>query len=212
MKSPSFLRTSLVGAVAMLAAVLAFPAASLADTFTLTVDHCSGGCGTAPFGTVTLTQNGANVDVTVHLASGDQFAKTGASDFEDFKFNATGVVLTDITVDPHAPVLIAQTGAFNGDGTGNFAFGITCPTCGNGGSGAFANDIVFHVANATIADLTAPNNLGNVFVADLLAANGGTGPVAALPVPAPVVGAGLPGLVFAGGGLIALARRRRKIA
>src|SRR5436309_1227605 len=81
------------------------------------------------------------------------------------------------TVDAHVPALIVATGAFNGDGTGNFSFGITCPSCGDGGAGAFTNDIVFHVANATIADLTAPNNLGNIFVADVLAPNGNTGPV-----------------------------------
>jgi hypothetical protein len=36
------------------------------------------------------------------------------------------------------------------------------------------------------------------------------GPVQAAPVPGPIVGAGLPGVIMAAGGLLALARRRRK--
>lgn len=148
-----------------------------ADTFLLTSDHCTGGCGTAPFGTVAVNQNGTAVDVVVTLAQGYSFVQTGSADFQAFKFNGVGVVLTDLTVDPHIPALLAATGAFNGDGTGNFAFGINCPTCQNGGAGAFTAPISFHVANATVADLTAPNNLGNIFVADVLAPNGNTGPV-----------------------------------
>jgi hypothetical protein len=101
-------------------------------------------------------------------------------------------------------------GSFDGDGTGHYSFGITCPSCGNGGAGAFSGPIIFTVANATLADLEIPNDLGLLFTADILSATtGNTGPVAVSGVPGPAVGAGLPGLVAACGGLIAFARRRR---
>ena len=214
MRTLSLLRYSLA-ALAMVAATAAFPSASHAITFNLTEDHCTGGCGAPPFGSVELLQNGTTVDVTVDLFGVNGFAKTGAADFLAFKFNAVGIVLGDITVDQNA---VGQTlagagpGAFNGDGTANFSWGINCTTCGGGASDVFFTSIIFHVANATIADLILPNIGGNIFVADILGSTGNTGPVAAItsvPVPGPLVGAGLPGLVAACGFLFALARRRR---
>src|SRR5262245_12525645 len=198
---------ALAAAVALLVAGGATSASAI--TFQLTSDHCTGGCGTPPFGTVDVTQVGANVGITVTLAAGYQYAQTGAADGQLFKFNGTGVALTDIVVGAHVPALAAATGALNGDGTGNFTFGINCPTCGNGPAG-FGGAISFTVNNSTIADVTAGNNLGNIFVADVLAPNGNTGPVDVHAVPGPVVGAGLPGLVMACGGLVALGRRRRR--
>jgi hypothetical protein len=160
----------------MATVLVAAPNASAID-FQLTSDHCTGGCGTPPFGTVAVNQSGANVTILVTLATGYSFAKTGSVDFMAFKFNGVGVVLGDIVVGLHVPPLAAATGAFNGDGTGSFTFGIECPTCGPGGSDTFTAPISFTVLNATVADLTQPNADGNIFVADVLAPNGNTGPV-----------------------------------
>jgi PEP-CTERM motif len=171
----------------------------------LTSDHCTGGCGAAGtiFGTVTLVQNGTTVDVTVHLNTGFAFANTGAVDNQAFKFNGA---TSGVTVNQTVPgqTLAFDTGAFNGDGTGTFTSGIACTTCGGGLSSAFTNDIVFHVANATIAQLTVPNAAGNTFVADIgNLATGNTGPVdcCGQNVPEPttlaLLGTGLVGLGFA---------------
>jgi len=206
------LKGSMIAAVA--GVNLALAGSAYAIVFDLTSDHCTGGCGPAPYGTVTLTQNGTSVDFVVDLAGANAWAKTGAADFQEFKFNGTGVAVGDISVTQTfaGQTLAGQTGTFNGDGTGDFLFGIACTTCGNGNTGITSN-IVFSVANATIADLTVANNLGNLFVADIFSAStGNTGPVdvtAGGPptsVPEPETYA----MLLAGLGLMGFVARRRR--
>src|SRR5262245_61743515 len=109
----SALSPLLGGAFALLLATMAVPGGALAVTFPITSDHCTGGCGTPPFGTVTVTQNGANVDISVSLADSNRFVLTGSADMQYFKFNGAPS-LASITVDQTAAGthLIAATGSF----------------------------------------------------------------------------------------------------
>jgi hypothetical protein len=69
----------------------------------------------------------------------------------------------------------------------------------------------------SLSDQPALRNFSGVTAATTVTAatfSFGTGPdffIPGVPVPGPVVGAGLPGLVAACAGLVALARRRRKL-
>jgi len=213
------------------AGLCASSAVAQADTFNLTSCHisgstCAGGSIPAPgFGSVTLTQAGTSVDFTVSLINGNRFVETGAGGGELFLFNDSiaGSTITTIATSPTTPA-----GGLSGftnlapvmaDGTGTFTASVECTVASdcNGGSANTMTSLTFVVTNATVAQLETANANGNFFVADILCGsgqtqcNGLTGPVdVTAPIPGPVVGAGLPGLVMACGGLVALARRRRQ--
>ena len=136
-----------------------------ADLFNFTSDHITGGYGSAgPFGSVLLTQDGSDVDFVVTLNDASEFIRSGAGDGMNFKFNGTGVAVTDIS----GTGLTAETGTFDGDGGGTFSFGVYFTGQQNGGGAGIAGPIEFTVINATIADFIIVNDKNQIFVADVI--------------------------------------------
>lgn len=147
--------------------------AAQADTFFFTSCHITGGCGTASnYGTVTLTQNGSNVDVVVTLAAGEFFVATGAGDEQYFKFNDTSSGTTTVTEGSSSYMFNTSSplGTFCGDGGGCYSYGIGPQGCA-GGTCPFVGTLNFTINDTTIANLTTLNNLGQIFVADVMIGN-----------------------------------------
>ena len=114
-------------AFAMLAFIVR-PASATSITYQLTVDHCTGGCGSSPFGSVTLNDFGGTGDVlvTVALTSGNRFIDTGFAGA--FAFNLLGDPTISVTSITSGFALVSPTaGSLHFDGFGFFDYAISGP-------------------------------------------------------------------------------------
>jgi hypothetical protein len=190
------------------------------ETFSLTSDHCDGGCltGQTSGGTITITDVSAGVvSVNVTLANGNEFVHTGFD--TDFGFNLTGapsITFSGVTTGftPNGlPNPVFATSLMM-DGTGTFEYGVQCTACGNGGSNPQTGPLNFTITatGLTVASFIQ-NAAGQFFAVDLISGTTGkTGAIDAsvvssvpLPPAALLFGTALVGLGVLG-------RRRRSNA
>jgi hypothetical protein len=208
-----------LAATAIAAMGLAFgaPGIARADTvYTLNVTQ-SGDIGSGPFGTVTVHLNDStHALVTFQAAVGYVFGDGNAA---DVNVNATTWTIGSFSNSPPFTGTSMDGGNVNGFGTfnqvtttGNFNAGNTFSTLSfvlTNTSATWANDASVLTANSQGFSVAAHVQFGAQCTITPTACTGfvANGNVA---VPGPLAGAGLPGLIAACGGLIALARRRRQ--
>lgn len=193
------MRSLALTAVAACAFAFAGQARANAIAYQLNTYYGTTPSTTGSYGTVTLTQDGANVDVSVSLATGVGFVDTSAGD--SLMWDLMPTVTSPITImnlstgysvvngtyssSDGSWSVSSNPNAYHGNASGYWNFAVTCasgvgdatPACKTGGSGPAATppNLDFTITNLSLSDFTT-NSDNNYFASDvciLIAAGGG---------------------------------------
>jgi hypothetical protein len=165
--------------------LLALAPAKADVVYTLNIDHCTGGCGTSPFGTIDLSQNGANsVQMVVTLDNSNQFVQTGQPG-STIAFNLDGnpsITLGSSSL-PGWSLDSSNAGSLQFDGFGNFEYSLNCCFSQNGGANAQTGPLTLILNGAGLTpdsfqELSTGGAPSVFFAVDILSGQtGNTGPV-----------------------------------
>jgi hypothetical protein len=183
MKKLTAVLSILTGAAALVAGSV-LPASANIVTFTFNIDQCgNGGCGSPPYGIITVTDVCGGVTVDVDLNNGVGFVSTGGGvlNNDQLYFDLSpSVPVGNITNLPS--LWTAGVGSFSTNGgNGTFNTKLDCnASCAPGGSNPYFPEFTFNISGVTSASFISPADSSDsaYFVADL-SVNGLTGRVAA---------------------------------
>jgi hypothetical protein len=160
-----FTRKHTLGLAVALAASLGFSSLANAATYEL-IESTT--LGTADYGTVTYTQDGSNVDVTVTLNSGYEFINAGQDATVAFNLDKTATISSVPT--GYTAVTGNGTSSLKMDGQGLFSNGIQLN--GSGASTLGGTTLSFVVDNVSLSDFilstNPPGSVPSLFAADII--------------------------------------------
>jgi hypothetical protein len=224
MEKGLFLRAALIGAAVTFVLAPSAQADQITEQLILGNDALSG--FPTPFGSVTINRTSttdASITFTSNLIGTTQYS---FGDGGSVALNTNGAVtvtggvpggITSTPLFATATPVFALGGAGNEDGFGSFNF--TLNDSDGFGDSVTLLSFAIHLTSgswSSASNVLAPNSQGfnaaaHVFVCTTpCSTEAGTLATGFATVPGPILGGGIPGLVMAGAGLLALARRRRQ--